>query len=298
LFIDYYLDYAAIPTESATDAFVFAFIDTDGATQLKAVTPFAFDATDKGYGRGMAWIHFTAGNVTALGIDSANIALYEVWVYGNPTLAWSAAPPKTTAGIDGWMPSTAVAATVLSVRVLDFARTLELAWTEDLVEQTALGNRLTADGEYYFTNAIQDLRTMTSVCFSSGTSNPTLVVLDYSTTFGAVMTDVTGTCAGSPITLASGVNNVNVTGIGTFTLVLEQGTSGTATTDVGIVTGSPVDLVAGTNTITTTGIGNIVVTRHGARLVRGSYGARVWLDNAIQRLCLDDNNGNNLCGGI
>ena len=53
---------------------------------------------------------------------------------------------------------------------------------------------------------------------------------------------------------------MDVLTLGTFTIELERGTIGTATTDVCTVADSPVDLVYGTNTITTeVAIGNIVV---------------------------------------
>jgi len=80
--------------------------------------------------------------------------------------------------------------------------------------------------------------------------------------YGSV-TDGTGTCTGSPVNLASGNNDIGVTGLGTLTIHLNAGCTGTATSDVGTVSGSPVALTAGTNTITTT-TGNIVVNVAGA----------------------------------
>jgi len=106
---------------------------------------------------------------------------------------------------------------------------------------------------------IADLRLMATGCFSAGTVDPIYEDIDYTTVFGATMTDGTGTVTGSPITLTEGTNSVTVTVIGTFILELEQGTIGTVTDDTGTVTGSPVDLVAGTNTITVTVIGTFDV---------------------------------------
>ncbi len=255
--IDYYLDYAVLPDETATEAFMGVFVDTDGATQLKAVAPYTF--VDSGYGRGLIWIYFSAAEVTDFSITSASEALYDILLVGNPTLAWAGDPPKTTAVIDYWMPTDASSATLLALRILFYADVLELAWSLDLIQETTLGSRLTTLGESYFTNVIPNVRTMAPSAFTSGEIDPTLEDLDYSTTFGAVMTDGTGTVAGSPITLVEGSQSVNVTGTGTFILVLEQGTIGTATDDVAIVTGSPVALVAGINTITVTGAGNLTV---------------------------------------
>ena len=80
------------------------------------------------------------------------------------------------------------------------------------------------------------------------------------------LTNGTGTATGSPVTLNVGNNNIDVTGLGTFTIVLPTGSTGTATSDVCTVAGSPVSLVAGSQVITTQGvIGNIVVAFNGVK---------------------------------
>lgn len=257
--IDYYLDYATNPTETATEAYMATFIDTDGVTQLKSVAPYTYQ--DSGYERGLIWIYFTEAEVTAYGIDSANEALYRVWLAGNPTLAWAGDPPKTIISINDWQAAGSDTAVMMALRVLYYADVLELVWSLDLIEETSLGNRLTTLGESYFTNVIPNLRTIAPSAFSAGTYDPVMEDLDLETSFGAVMTDETGTLgAGSPLTLAEGLNNVDIGVVGTFTLELDRGTEGTAESDVCNVTGTPVTLRAGTNTITTTApIGNIEV---------------------------------------
>lgn len=75
------------------------------------------------------------------------------------------------------------------------------------------------------------------------------------------LTNGSGTATGSPIALKPALNNIDVTGLGTFTIVLPTGWTGTAESDVCTVNGSPVALVAGSNVITTSGVvGNIKVT--------------------------------------
>jgi len=64
------------------------------------------------------------------------------------------------------------------------------------------------------------------------------------------MTNGTGIVTGSPINMGDGTTTVTVTGAGTFTIELMQGTVGTIEDNGGAVVGSPVDLVAGTNTVT------------------------------------------------
>lgn len=270
--IDYYIDYAiaGIPDETVTEAYLASFIDIDGTTQISTVAPYTFvytGYTDKGYSRGMVWIYFTAAEVTAASIDDANEALHTVWLMGNPTIesGWTGDPPKTIAGIDEWWATgEGDPAVLLALRVLYLAGQLELAWGFDMIETTPLGSRLTSIGEGYFPNVIASLRTMAPTCFSVAEYTQVQEDLDYSTAFGAIMTDGTGTCVGSPITLAEGDNTVDITGAGTFILELEKGTVGEAVSIAGgcTVTGSPAALVYGLNTITTNlaGTNDITVT--------------------------------------
>lgn len=86
--LEYYLDYATPPTQTATETYLAVFVDTDGTTQLKSVAPYTY--VNSGYGRGLVWIYFSAAEVTALSIDSADVANYRLWLTGNPTLPWFA----------------------------------------------------------------------------------------------------------------------------------------------------------------------------------------------------------------
>lgn len=255
VFVDYYLNYGTTPSETVTEAYLVIFIDIDGVTQLDSVSPYTFH--NSGYGRGLAWIYFSAAEVTTYGLTSVNEALYDIWLVGNPTVesGWAGDPPRTIAGIDEWY-TTGDSSVLLALRVLYYADLLEVIWSPlDLIEVTSVGNRLTATGESYFENVITDLRTMAPACFSATVLEPTLEDIDYTTTFGATATSTV--LAGSPVTLTAGTNNLNPTGAGTITFTLVQGTEGTVTGAV--VTGSPLTIVAGTNTATITGAGAIVV---------------------------------------
>ncbi len=255
ILIDYFLDYdpvPGIPTETAQESFMAIFIDTDGVTQLRSVAPYVF--IESGYERGLMWIYFNAADTTTYSIDAVDSALYRIWLMGNPTLAWAGAPPKTIGTIDYWQPVGTSTPLLMALRVLGLADSLELepSWgtpAQDMIQTTPLGNKLTTTGESYFENVIPYLRTMAPLAFASGEEYVVPEDIDYNTEFGAVMTDGTGTVTGSPITLVSGANSVDVTVIGTFTIELLSGTIGTVEDDTGAVTGSPVDLVAGTNTI-------------------------------------------------
>jgi len=247
--IDYYLDYASLPSETATEAYLAVFVDTDGTTQLKSVAPYTF--VDSGYGRGLVWIPFTEAEATAYSLDSASIADYRIWLTGNPTLAWAGDPPKTITTIDQWV-ATDVPETLAS-RVLYYADVLEIVWSLDMVESTADGNKLTSVGESYFTNVISGLHTLAPACFSDTTSDPDYISISYDTAFGATATSGTATVVGDPQTLAEGTDTID-TGATTGTIIIDlaQWTSGNVTDDTGTMTGSPVDLYPGVNTLIVT----------------------------------------------
>ena len=148
---------------------------------------------------------------------------------------------------------------VLGQDVLAIAEQLGTEWSLVLKEETVNGFKLTATGEAYFLNVMPNLRVMAPQIFATGTVDPTVEDIDYLTLFGATLTSGTGTVIGSPITLVSGTQTVNASGLGTLVFDLHKGTVGSMTNNTGIVTGSPIDLVAGETTVTVTGIGLFTV---------------------------------------
>lgn len=172
-FIDYFIEYAAIPTETVTEAFVVTLIDTDGVTQLKSVAPFTFIWTGyahKGYNRGMVAIYFTAAEAAALTWGAA----YTIRIAGNPLLAWPGAPPSTTAAIDYWSSSSGIGTTQteLSSQILYLAQALTPIWSLSMTQELASGTLLDAPGESYFGGVIQNLRSMAPYAFSVSITEP------------------------------------------------------------------------------------------------------------------------------
>jgi len=249
--IDYYLDYATpYPDETVTEAYLAIFVDTDGVTQLKAAAPYTF--VDSGYGRGLAWIPFTVTEAATYGLDSASIADYHIWLTGNPTLAWTGDPPKTITTIDQWNTAGDMSV-LLALRILYYADVLELAWSLDMVEYTAAGNKLTSVGESYFENVISSCRLIAPSAFSDTTSDPEYMSISYDTAFGATAISGTAIVTGSPQVLAEGTDTANVTTNGTIIIDLAQWTSGNITNDTGILDGGPtIDVYPGVNTLTVT----------------------------------------------
>jgi len=259
--IDYFLEYAVTPDETATEAYFGVFVDTDGATQLKAVAPYTF--VDSGYGRGLIWIPFTADEVDTYSIDSADQADYRIWLTGNPTLAWNPGPdpPKTIATIDQWN-TTGDMNVQLALRVLYYADLLELAWTLDMIESTVLGNKLTSNGEEYFINVIPGCSVLAPSAFAAGTSEPGGIGFDYRTDQGAIAESGPGdgVVTGSPVILDEGDTTITVSHTGTVTITVSQYNTGTVTDNGGAMTGSPVTLYPGENVLTVTATGTFDVT--------------------------------------
>lgn len=254
--IDYYIDYAVLPTELADEAYLAIFIDTDGTTQLKSAAPYVF--VDSGYGRGLIWIRFSDAEVTTYSLDSANQALYRVWLQGNPTLTWAGDPPKTIGMLASWNLSTATSA--LGSKIRYYADELELAWLLDMVQPSATGNVLTNTGEAYFLNVIPDLKSLSPEVFMASVVYPTATSTNYASSFSAVATGAI--INGSPVTLVQGTQVITATGLGTFDITINPYMSGSVTDLLGSVSGSPYQLIPGSNNITVTVAGTLTVYVH------------------------------------
>jgi len=257
--VDYYLDYSTLPDETAAEAYLVSFVDTDGSTILASVAPYVYQTS--GYGRGLVWLRFTAAEVASYGLTSDNQSDYEIWLHGNPTVesGWAGDPPKTIATIDQW--STAGdPSSVIALRVLYYADVLEVLWSLDLIQETYGGtSTLTTLGESYFINVITHLRAIAPAVFASVETSPDYHPVSYDTAFGATASNGTATITGSPVTLNEGVNSITTTTTGTIYIQLSQWASGNITNGTGVVTGSPADLTPGVNTMTVTGAGNFTI---------------------------------------
>lgn len=256
--VEYEVDYTVLPSEVVTEAYLVIFIDSDGTTQLAATAPYAY--VDNGFGRGAAWIYFTAAEATSYALSRTDMADYRIRLSGNPTVpsGWTGDPPGIVTDITYWQDG-GTTSTLFGLRVLEFADNLGVAWGLALSEPTTIGYRLSDTGAEYFCNVIPGLRSIAPSIFQEGTIDPIDVDQDRTTRFGAVLTDITGTALGSPVTLTEGTNTVNILTTGTFNIELEQGTVGNVTGGTATVQDDPVDLVAGSNTLTVTATGTILI---------------------------------------
>jgi hypothetical protein len=267
IMVEYFLDYAVLPTvadanDTATNAYLVSFMDTDGTTTLRAAQPYVF--VDSGYGAGIVWIRFSAAEVATYSIDAVDEALYSVQLSGNPTIpsGWGADPPLTVGTITDWY-TTGDPEVLLATQIRVYADELEIAWTTvDLIQASALGNVLTTNGENYFQNVIPGLRVLAPSVFSSSELEPSLEDINYDTVFSAVAASVVGgaTLTVSPHTLVVGNNTIDTGATtGNFTITLSNVAYGTITNGTGTIAVSPSTLVGGINTINATGAGTFIV---------------------------------------
>lgn len=253
MLVEYYLDYSSLPAETATEAYLVVLYNLDTSTQIKAVAPYTF--VDSGYGINLAWLYFTADEVTAHGLSYTGN--YESWLVGNPMLSWNATVPKTIGVMDEWI---AIAPNMgLGLKILYYAGVLEDAWSIDMVSATSLGNKLTTVGESYFENVIPNVRTLAPLAFSSLTTSPSYTKISYKTDFGATVTSGSGNITGSPVTLTPGVNTITVNSTGSMYFDLANYTYGTVTSGTGTVQGSPVDIYPGVNELVALSTGTLTV---------------------------------------
>lgn len=181
--VEYTLDYGTNPDEPISEAYLGRLMQ--GSSELGNIAPYAY--YDGGYDQGIFSVYFTAASVPAW---SGN---YTMRLEGNPTLSWLAsdnvtAIPVPTTGVssfDVWSTSTSQATTEeeLTARLLYIADQLELAWGVDLVETTATGTKLTAYGESYFCNAVENLRAACPDMFSASVSVPEFPEREHERTF-------------------------------------------------------------------------------------------------------------------
>lgn len=166
--VDFNVNYASVPDETITEAFLVALVGTDGTTILKAATPYTY--VNSGYGRNLAWIYFDADTAPTWNQS------YSIWVFGNPTIGWTGDPPKAVGSTISWSASTSQAATQveLAQRVLFKADQLELLWEVNLIDEVATGGSvLSTAGESLMVNIISKLRTMAPKAFSAGSTQAT-----------------------------------------------------------------------------------------------------------------------------
>lgn len=237
----------APPALAFGQAFVVRMFAANGTTVLAPAAPFTF--FDSGYSRNVIAIYFNSTSAPLWG------GAYTIQIIGNPLIPWSGSTPLASSTVTWWSPMTGMALSqgTLATQILILASYLDINWgytgtSSDLLQSTTSGQALSTVGQSVFLGIQPGLASLAPAAFASVVSQPN--VYPNTTIFGT-LTNGMGTAqfATPTLNLSVGGALVNVTLGGSFTVTLQGGTAGTATSGTGVVTGSPVALTAGANTI-------------------------------------------------
>lgn len=164
------------PDDPANKLFTFRLLDTDGATHLGAIVPYAYH--NSGYDQGCASFYFPAAEAPTWELG------YVLRISGNPEYFGS--PPLTSYTLVNsdysQMETQEENQTVLGNYLLDVARQLEINWDIVLLYSGDLGTMLNATGETYFRGAIPGLQMMAPQIFPVQTITPEYEETDWTET--------------------------------------------------------------------------------------------------------------------
>ena len=178
----YDIDYISVPSELASDTFLNNFISSTTPSTLRASSPYVF--VNSGYGNGATNIYFSATDAATLGATFS--AAHPMQIAGNPS-TFPSVPVASRAITWGVSVNGGVAfGNAVLALAADFE--VEAEWAGvNLVEATASGNVLTAQGEDYFTNTIPNLRTIAPDIFSSAILTPSFSEREFDRTYSTAL---------------------------------------------------------------------------------------------------------------
>lgn len=161
--VTFTLEYGTNPTENANEAFLLRL--SDNGTEIAAVSPLAF--YNSGYSQGVVSFYFDSSDADLPAWSTANIS---VQLIGNPALSWDGGIPPEIA--NNTVDSYTVGSATISARIRVLATTLESIYGLDMIEPVQDELLLTDNGESYFEQVIENLRTIAPSLFSTATSAP------------------------------------------------------------------------------------------------------------------------------
>lgn len=158
---DYNLPYASPPDDPASNAFIFRLLDTDGETELGAISPFVL--FDNGYNEGVFGFYFSASDNLTWGEAytiriSQNPALFTTPTSVDYLISLSVYSSKTTQDDNQ---------VELTINIIAMAERLESAHTDYTLLESSVGGTVLSDptGETYFRGAIYGLQAMAPSLF-------------------------------------------------------------------------------------------------------------------------------------
>ena len=199
--IDYTIDYSGVgnPTETITEAFLCRLMN--GATELRAVAPYAY--YNDGYDRGTIAIYFNAADAPTWQ------GSYSMYLIGNPVLSWVGDPPSAhVSTFNVWQDnSMSITREVVSSRILYLADLLEIAWSVDMIEASGGGHTLTSFGEDYYTNVVPYVSDIAPYAFAGQIILPEVGAVDTSTDYAD---DLETAIIGTPLDLTDMADSFGV----------------------------------------------------------------------------------------
>jgi len=184
--VGYNLQYATNPDDSIEYTYLSRMMD--GAAEVASITPYSY--RNKGYDYGIFSFYFTAAEVAG-GISWNSD--YTIRFEGNPTLEWTDDPPLVTWELetddDSWHDTATQGATeaILKTRILWLADNLADRWQTTLTEEIAGGTVLNSAGQQYFSNSIDNLRTLVPSIFPTQTQEIVFVEQEHTTTYQDIL---------------------------------------------------------------------------------------------------------------
>jgi len=161
--VEYTIDYASLPDESVTEAYLLRL--TEGGDELAHTAPYSYYS--KGYGQGVVALYFDADDAP----DWEGVYVMEL--FGNPFADWEGNIPSETVislDFDLWQDNElGTTQALVGGRVIDMALTLETAWGKDMVTVTDSGQQvLTTYAVAYFINVIPHIYEIAPDIFAAG----------------------------------------------------------------------------------------------------------------------------------
>ncbi len=169
--VDYTIDYTVTPNETAAEAYMCRLLQSN--TTLAYASPYPYH--DKGYGRGVVALYFSASAAPAWQSNFTSIELL-----GSPFCDWNGTLPSYTvvsSSFSLWQDAEpTVQKVAIAGKIIYLATILETEWTEDMTSTSDNGQIvLTPYAASYFVNVIPYLGDIAPSVFPGGQSPGTSV---------------------------------------------------------------------------------------------------------------------------
>ena len=182
--VEYDLVYASLPDEPINEAYLGRFFR--GTVELNSTEPYPFN--DKGYGRGLFSMYWTAAQKATASIefDNSNSEDYQIRLEGKVGV-FPGDVPTTTATNIIWQDATDTKDLLhAQIKALAISLEFDVDWaanSQDLISSSGGVDLLTSAGDEYFANAIPHLQSMVPSLFSSGVTGADFTEEEFGTSY-------------------------------------------------------------------------------------------------------------------